>query len=231
MFYDSSFLNCVWTWESSDELSSCSLSFSSRCIITAVGCCRGHSCSLRTTSPHCIQQKLQTFFLNIFLAPTAEAVIRQHGPVFILATLQVNLLSVGPLCLTLCSTHWATQAVQRPLSTAVLMSCSATRATEEHSWGVCVALSALMSCAFSFHPVQDWWSGSVTCKRVLRRVAFPAWAAGGQGAPLYDCLRCHIDEGRIGSSLIWVLHHGDVWSSRPGSSSGTRVCTPLWLFG
>lgn len=84
-----------------------------------------------------------------------------------------------------------------------------------------------MSCAFSFHPPRDWWSGSVTCKRVLRHVAFPAWAAGGQGALLYLCLRCHIDEGRIGSGLIRVLHHGDVWSSRPGSSSGTRVCVHL----
>lgn len=124
----------------------------------------------------------------------------------------------------LCSTHWATQALQRPLTTAVLMSCSA---TEEHSRGVYVALSALMSCAFSFHPAQDWWSGRVTCKRVLRRVAFTAWAAGGQGALLYDYLRCHIDEGRIGSGLIWVLHHGDVWSSRLGSSSGTCVCVHL----
>ncbi len=122
------------------------------------------------------------------------------------------------------STHWATQVAQSPLTTAVLMSYSA---TEEHSWSVCVALSALMSCAFSLHPVQDWWSGSVTCKRVLRHVAFPAWAAGGQGALLYDCLRCHIDEGRIGSGLIWVLHHGDVWSSRPCSSTGTRVCVHL----
>lgn len=140
----------------------------------------------------------------------------------------------GLICCLLSLSAWCcsqTGSAGSP-ATAVLMSCSVNWATEEHNWGVCVALSALMSCAFSFNPDQDWWSGSVTCKRVLRCVAFLAWAAGGQGALLYDCLRCHIDEGRIGSGLIWVLHHSDVWGSGPDSSSGTRVCIHLlWIFG
>lgn len=167
----------------------------------------------------------------IMLRKSSTHCSKAVGEVFILFILQVNLLPAEHWRPMFCSSHRATRGVKGPLTAAVLMSCSATRAAEEHRWGVCVALSALMSCAFSFHPAQDWWSGSVTCKRVLRRVAFSAWAAGGQGALLYDYLRCHIDEGRIGSGLIWVLHHGDVWRSRPGLSSGMHVCTPLWLSG
>lgn len=160
---------------------------------------------------------------------TVEAVSRQHRAVFIPTTLQVNPLPVGP---------------QMPDVELYPLSHTGATETPNHSsvnvlfcrWGAQLRCLCGLVCSdelysLSLHPAQDWWSGSVTCKRVLRRVAFPAWAAEGQGGPLYDCLRCHIDEGRIGSGLIWVLHHGDVWSSRPDSSSGTLVCTPLWLFG
>lgn len=68
----------------------------------------------------------------------------------------------------------------------------------------------------------------MTCKSVLRRVTFPPpGQQGGQGTLLYDCLCCHIDVGRIGSGLIRVLHHGDVWSSRLSSSAGTHLCVHL----
>lgn len=59
----------------------------------------------------------------------------------------------------------------------------------------------------------------------LRSLSRQRW--GGQWALLYDSVSCHIDEGRIGSGLIRVLHHGDVWSSRPGSSTGTHPCDSL----
>lgn len=101
-----------------------------------------------------------------------------------------------------------------------------------HSWGVCVALSALMSGAFSFNPALDWWSGGATCKWVLRHVAATAQSEGGTGGPfLYRYLRCHIDEGQIGSGLIWVFHHGDVLCRRPSLSSGMCVCVCVHLCG
>lgn len=58
----------------------------------------------------------------------------------------------------------------------------------------------------------------------------PPGQQGGQGALLYDYLCCHVDEGRIGSGLIRVLHHGDVWSGELGSSSGTcaSVCVCVY---
>lgn len=108
------------------------------------------------------------------------------------------------------------------------MSCSA---TDQHSWGVCggrllwwAVLSLFTRCRID--GVAEWHVRD--CCDVLRS---PPGQQGDRGPLLLDYLRCHIDEGRIGSGLISVLHHGDVWSSRPGSSSGTCVCTSvaLWL--
>lgn len=98
----------------------------------------------------------------------------------------------------LCSTHWATQALQRPLTTAVLMSCSA---TEEHSRGVYVALSALMSCAFSFHPAQDWWSGRVTCRECCDVLRSPPGQQGDRGP--FSTTTSAVTLMKDGLALVW----------------------------
>lgn len=129
----------------------------------------------------------------------------------------------------LCSSCRATQgSTGSPLRSIVnVLLCHAGR------WGVCVALSALMSCAFSFHPPRTIDGVAVwhvrECCDMLRS---PPGQQGDRGP--FSTSASAVTLMKDGLALVWsecfiMVMYG---AAGPAPALGrVCVCTPLWLFG